>query len=171
MSLKIEIVSVNQLSPDSRNARKHSDANISAIAGSLRQFGQRKPIVVTAENVVIAGNGTLEAAKSLGWSDIAIVRIPNDWSSNQIMAFALADNRTAELAEWDVSVLDDELQELIFAGFDVEDFGFAQAEVPPENDWSGLGDAVKDRSGMQHFRRSGCDCPGGIACFQIIGRI
>jgi ParB-like chromosome segregation protein Spo0J len=131
MPLKIENISLEFLSFDSRNARKHSDANIAAIAESLRQFGQRKPIVVTPENVVVAGNGTLEAARLIGWSSIDVVRVPSDWSNDQVKAFALADNRTAELAEWNPEVLSAQLLELQDAGFDIKLFGFEQ-EVEPD---------------------------------------
>lgn len=124
MGLKIESVSVEWLSFDPSNARKHSDNNLSAIAESLKQFGQRKPIVVTADNVVVAGNGTLEAARMLGWPKIDVVRAPADWSHDQVKAFALADNRSAELAEWNPEVLSAQLLELDEAGFDVEALGF-----------------------------------------------
>lgn len=96
----------------------------------MREFGQRKPLVVSAGGVVVAGNGTLAAAKSLGWSDIAVARIPAGWSFEKIKAFALADNRTAELADWDSKVLADQLIELDANGFDVADFGF-EALHPP----------------------------------------
>ena len=129
MRLKIETVAVEGLSFDPSNARKHSDNNLSAIAESLKQFGQRKPIVVTADNVVVAGNGTLEAARFLGWPKIDVVRAPADWSDDQVKAFALADNRTAELAEWNPEVLSDQLLELDEAGFDVEALGFESVAV------------------------------------------
>jgi ParB-like chromosome segregation protein Spo0J len=84
----------------------------------LRAFGQQKPIVVDARGVVIAGNGTLEAAKRLGWEEIAVVRTELD--PTQATAFGIADNRTAELAEWDEDVLvslldslDDETRDLL----------------------------------------------------------
>jgi DNA modification methylase len=127
--MKVESVAVDVLSFDAHNARKHSDKNLSAIQGSLEQFGQRKPIVVTAENVVVAGNGTLQAALNLGWKKIDVVRVPVEWSADQVKAFALADNRTAELAEWDSQVLSAQLLELYEADFDVEKFGF---ELPQE---------------------------------------
>jgi hypothetical protein len=133
MGLKIESVSVEWLSFDPTNARKHSDNNLAAIAESLKQFGQRKPIVVTADNVVVAGNGTLEAARMLGWSKIDVVRAPVDWSADEIKAFALADNRSAELAEWNPEVLSAQLLELQDAGFDVEALGF-DVEVEDSND-------------------------------------
>lgn len=95
---------IAELKPDPRNARKHDERNIAAIANSLARFGQRKPIVVNvATGVVEAGNGTLEAAKSLGWTHIAVVRVTDDGTTQT--GFALADNRTAELASWDDAML------------------------------------------------------------------
>lgn len=133
--MKIENVSVDVLMFDERNARKHDEKNLKAIAGSLEMFGQRKPIVVTGENVVVAGNGTLEAARSLGWSKIDVVRVPDDWSDDQMKAFALADNKTAELASWNPEVLNAQLRELEASGFDVQEFGFelVEIELEPEN--------------------------------------
>ncbi len=112
MSLKIESVAVESLVPDPNNARKHSDANLSAIASSLQEFGQRKPIVVTEGNVIVAGNGTVEAALLVGLTDVDVVRVPKSWSADQVKAFALADNRSAELAEWNPEVLSAQLLEL-----------------------------------------------------------
>ena len=124
MTLKIEMVSTEWLTFDPRNARKHSDSNLSAIAESLKQFGQRKPIVITHDNVVVAGNGTLEAARTLGIKELACVRAPKEWTDEQLMAFALADNRSAELAEWNPEVLSAQLLELYEADLDVEALGF-----------------------------------------------
>jgi DNA modification methylase len=123
-NLRIETVNISALSFDPTNARKHDSKNLDAIAGSLKLFGQRKPIVVTAANVIVAGNGTVEAAKSLGWSEVSIVRIPVDWTPEMVKAYALADNRTAELAEWDAKILADQLIELDAVGWDVSEFGF-----------------------------------------------
>ena len=131
--MKIERLEISKLTPDPENARSHDDANIRAIAGSLDQFGQRKPIVVTADNVVVAGNGTLRAAQQLGWSDIDVVRVPKDWSDAKVKAFALADNRTAELAEWNHEVLIEQLFEVDDAGFDVNVFGFENFDMPDES--------------------------------------
>lgn len=128
--MKIETVAVGSLAFDPANARKHDEANLKAIAGSLNLFGQRKPIVVTKAGVVVAGNGTLEAAKSLGWTEIDVVRVPADWSADQVKAFALADNRSAELASWDEQVMAAQLLELDAAGFDIAEFGFEASDAP-----------------------------------------
>lgn len=130
--MKIENIAIADLISDPNNARKHDDTNLDAIVGSLKNFGQRKPIVVSADNVVVAGNGTIEAAKRLGWDKIDVVRIPADWTPDQIKAFALADNRTAELATWDREVLTAQLRELEFAGFEVAEFGFDIVALPLE---------------------------------------
>jgi site-specific DNA-methyltransferase (adenine-specific) len=121
--MDIELVNIDDLDLDSRNARKHDAKNLKAIADSLQQFGQRKPIVVWGKTVV-AGNGTMAAARSLGWTEIEIVRVPDDWSSDQVKAYALADNRSAELAAWDEQVLASQLLELQEAEFDIQLLGF-----------------------------------------------
>lgn len=127
--MKIETVKVGSLTLDPENARKHSKKNLDAIAGSLTTFGQRRPLVVW-DNIVIAGNGTLEAAKSLGWETVEITRCPADWTHEQARAYALADNRTAELAEWDSEILASQLVELDAVGYDISDWGF-EALTPP----------------------------------------
>jgi site-specific DNA-methyltransferase (adenine-specific) len=123
--MDINSVRITDLVSDPNNARKHDEKNLEAIKGSLTQFGQRKPIVVQG-NVVIAGNGTLEAARQLGWDEIEIVQVPEDWTKDQAKAFALADNRTAELAGWDEMVLAAQVIELKEAGIDVAEFGFVE---------------------------------------------
>ena len=126
--MKIQTLKIKDLSPDSENARRHDEKNLKAIQGSLKQFGQRKPIVITEAGVVVAGNGTVEAAKRLGWLEIEAVTVPADWSPEQTKAFALADNRTAELASWDSITLAEQLHELEEANFVIEEFGFAKQE-------------------------------------------
>jgi ParB-like chromosome segregation protein Spo0J len=150
--LRIETVNINSLTPDPANARKHDGKNLQAIENSLLKFGQRKPICVTPDSIVVAGNGTLEAAKNLGWTEIVIARTPVGWSWEQIRAFALADNRTAELAEWDDKVLADQLLELDANGWELEDIGFENLQPPTESEWEGALDALGgDRQPIQQM--------------------
>jgi len=130
--MNVESVLIDDLELDPVNARKHDDKNLQAIAESLKQFGQRKPIVVWGRTV-IAGNGTIVAARSLGWKQIEVARIPDDWDEQRVMAYALADNRSAELAEWNEEVLSDQLKQLELADWDVEALGF-EAVVEPLKD-------------------------------------
>ena len=139
--MKLETVPIKSLKLDPENARKHSQKNIDAIAGSLTTFGQRRPLVVWGD-IVIAGNGTIEAAKSIGWDKIEISRVPEDWSHDQARAYALADNRTAELANWDseslldiLSGLNDDL--VTAAGFtseEIEDLNKIWGDAPSLDD-------------------------------------
>lgn len=121
--VEIKSVPISSLVFDPNNARKHSPKNLKAIVTSLEKFGQRKPIVVH-NGVIIAGNGTVEAARSLDWTEITITEVPSDWDIATAKAYAIADNRTAELAEWDTPVLVEQLLEMEDEGFDLKEFGF-----------------------------------------------
>jgi DNA modification methylase len=132
--MKIETLRIADLTPDPKNARQHDAKNLKAIEGSLTKFGQRKPIVITEAGVIVAGNGTVTAAKTLGWETIEAVRVPSDWTADQVKAFALADNRTAELASWEPEVLASQLIELEAAGFEIAEFGFEKVEPPIDPD-------------------------------------
>ncbi len=121
--MEIKTVPISSLVFDPNNARKHSSKNLNAIAHSLEKFGQRKPVVVH-NGVIIAGNGTVEAARSLDWTEITITEVPSNWDVDTAKAFAIADNRTAELAEWDTPVLVEQLLEMENDGWDLKEFGF-----------------------------------------------
>lgn len=144
VSMKVERVAIDSLQFDPANVRKHPERNLATIKASLARFGQQKPIVVDAAGVVRAGNGTLMAAKALGWTEIAIVR--TGLAGSEATAFAIADNRTAELAEWDTDALaevlssiqieDDEL--LRASGFEANELlamteKYARSESAPES--------------------------------------
>jgi len=120
-------IPIAELSPDPANARRHPTHNLDAIKASLRRFGQQKPIVIDQANVVRAGNGLLEAAKAIGWTEISVVR--TELSGAEATAFAIADNRTAELAEWDLEVLGAQLEALQTEGFGLEELGFDEDEL------------------------------------------
>ena len=108
--MRTERVTVASLLFDPANVRKHGERNLDAIKASLARFGQQKPIVVDGDGIVRAGNGTLMAAKALGWHEIEIVR--TNLRGSEATAYAIADNRTAELAEWDEGALAEQLAAL-----------------------------------------------------------
>jgi len=122
---------IDGLTPDPDNARVHSDRNLDAIAASLRAYGQRKPIVAQRRDdglVIRAGNGTVEAARRLGWSEVAALVLDED--DVTAAAYGLADNRTAELATWDEPTLARVLEGVSTAsGYDPLNMGFEEAEV------------------------------------------
>ena len=90
--MKVESVAVSSLVLDPSNARKHDQKNLDAIKGSLAKFGQRIPLVVGRNNVVLSGNGRLKAAQALGWKTIEITRA-EDLTATEAAAFSLADNQ------------------------------------------------------------------------------
>jgi len=124
--LRALTVPISDLHPDPANARRHSDRNLEAIKSSLAKFGQRKPIVVQREGMIVrAGNGTLAAARALGWETIAAVILDDDNATAS--QYAIADNRTGELAEWDEETL-----ATLLDGMDAEDrnaLAFDEKEV------------------------------------------
>lgn len=122
--MNFEHVSIDLLKSLPRNARKHSTRNLDVIKQSLKECGQQKPIVINEDNVVLAGNGTMAAAKSLGWDKLWVSRTTLDKSRADL--FAILDNRSAELAEWDAEDLTFALDELDNQGWDLKDFGWDQ---------------------------------------------
>lgn len=137
-SAGIEDIPCADLHNDPANVRKHGDQNLAAIKASLVRFGQQKPIVVNQDGVVVAGNGTLMAARALNWTTIKAIR--TNLVGSEATAFAIADNRTAELAEWDESALHQQLaaiaiddEELLAAtGFDEKELAKLAAANAPE---------------------------------------
>jgi site-specific DNA-methyltransferase (adenine-specific) len=108
--MKAELVPIDSISLDPANLRRHPERNLSSIVASLKRFGQQRPILVDAAGIVRAGNGTLMAAKQLGYKEIEIVR--SGLEGSEATAYAIADNRTAELAEWDDNALAETLSAL-----------------------------------------------------------
>lgn len=99
-----------------------------AVANSIREFGFRQPIVVDADHVIICGHTRWKAAQKLGL-DEAPVHIAHDLTPEQIKAYRIADNKTAELAEWDYSLLPLEIGDLQAANFDLNLLGFDSDEL------------------------------------------
>jgi len=124
--MKIKRVPIDTLSLDPANLRLHDERNVDAVKASLRLFGQQKPIVVSKAGVVVAGNCTLQAAKALGWSEIDTVE--TELAGPEAIAYAIADNRTAELAEWSDKELHDQLSSLADSGVSIEDLGWNESE-------------------------------------------
>lgn len=125
---------IESLTIDPANLRTHGARSIEAIAASLKRYGQQRPIVIDAEGVVIAGNGLLEAARSLGWKQVAAVR--SGLTAAERIGYAIADNRTAELSGWDMPALLTTLQALgdderLAAGFTADELESLMREEAP----------------------------------------
>lgn len=132
MSLQIVEINVRDLTPYSKNAKKHPKKQIENIANSVKEFGMCDPIGVWGEkNIIVEGHGRYEALKMLGYEKIPCIRLDH-LTDEQRRAYTLTHNKTAEGSEWDYNFLDEEIEEL--ADFNFEDFGFEfeEVEVPEE---------------------------------------
>lgn len=110
---------LDELTPYKNNPR-NNDGAVGAVAASIREFGFKVPIVIDANGEIIAGHTRLKAAKKLGLSEVPCI-IADDLTPDQIKAFRLADNKTAELADWDIELLQIELDDI---KLDMSEFGF-----------------------------------------------
>jgi hypothetical protein len=118
------------LQPNPQNARTHSKRQIKLIAESIRAFGFANPVLIEQSNTIIAGHGRVEAAKLLGLKEVPTIRLRN-LTPDQVRAYVIADNRLAEKAGWDESILAIELQHLLTVelGFEVSITGFEVPEI------------------------------------------
>lgn len=128
--LRAMAVAISSLAADKNNVRRHPHRNIEAIKAGLEQFGQQAPVVYVIRNrikTVIKGNGVLQAAKAIGWKYLAAVS--SKLKGNDAKAYAIADNRTNDLSDFDDELLAARLQELEDAEFDIEAAGFTDDEL------------------------------------------
>ena len=126
--LKIEHVSVDELIPYAKNARTHSDTQVAQIAASMTEFGFVNPILLGEDNIIIAGHGRLMAAKLLGMKNVPTIRL-NHLNEAQRRALVIADNKIAENAGWDESLLREELSALEDLDFNIDLLGFNAEEL------------------------------------------
>lgn len=116
----VKEIAINDIREYEYNPR-NNDKAVEAVAESIAQFGFRVPIVIDGDGVIVAGHTRVKAASKLGLDKVPCI-VADDLTPDQIKAFRLADNKTAELAEWDMELLEKELRDL--TAFDMDAFGF-----------------------------------------------
>jgi ParB family transcriptional regulator, chromosome partitioning protein len=126
--IQIEHVEVSKLIPYARNSRTHSPAQVKQIAASIREFGFMNPVLIDADNTIIAGHGRVMAAEHLQLEAVPCVR-HDHLTEAQRRAYIIADNRLAINAEWDEDLLKIEIDDLHLDGFDVAVLGFEPDEL------------------------------------------
>jgi ParB-like chromosome segregation protein Spo0J len=139
--MEVKLVSIDQIKPYEANPRIN-DAAVDAVATSLREFGFRQPIVVDSGLVIICGHTRWKAARKLGLAKVP-VHIAKDLTPEQVKAYRLADNKTNELAEWNMDLLPIELKDLQAADFDLSLLGFDEDELAKLLD-GGVQDGLTD---------------------------
>jgi DNA modification methylase len=125
--MKIELWTLDRLIPYPNNPRLNDDS-VDAVAKSLKEFGFRQPIVVDKDHVIICGHTRLKAAQRLGLDKVP-VHVATDLTPEQIRAYRIADNKTAELAEWNFDLLPIEINDLKAANYDIDMLGFDAEEL------------------------------------------
>jgi len=125
--MKIEYWDIERLIPYARNPRKNDEA-VPRMAGLIREFGFKVPIVAKSDGSVIDGHLRLKAAQMLGMDKVPVV-LADEWTDAQVKAFRIAVNRSAEWAEWDDELLKLELEDLKLENFDLELIGFNNVEI------------------------------------------
>ncbi|MBU6140435.1 MAG: site-specific DNA-methyltransferase [Proteobacteria bacterium] len=128
MADHIELKSVDELIPYSKNARTHSESQVAQIAASIIEFGFTNPVLIDGEKGIIAGHGRLMAAKKLGLKEVPVV-VLDHLSETQKKAYIIADNKLAENAGWDEEILASELADLKDENFNLDLIGFEDQEL------------------------------------------
>ena len=125
--MEIKLVNIEKLKPYANNARDNGKA-VDKVADSIKEFGFKNPILIDNENEIIAGHTRLLAAKKLGLIEVPTIKV-DDLTPEQVKAFRIADNKTAEYAEWDFELLAKEMEQLKIADYDLSLTGFDMSEA------------------------------------------
>ena len=127
--MQVQSMKIDEVKPYAHNPRNNDDG-VEAVANSIKEFGWQQPIVVDKDNVIIVGHTRFKAAKKLGLDKVPVV-VASNLSDEQVRAYRLADNKTGELTDWDMGLLDDELGDI--ADIDMSDFGF-DLDIPKDDE-------------------------------------
>lgn len=125
---QIEHLATAALVPYARNSRTHSPEQVAAVARSIQQFGFTNPVLIDAQNTIIAGHGRIMAAQQLGLATVPCIRLAH-LTDAQRRAYVIADNKLAELSGWDMATLAREVEDLMDESFDVDLLGFVDDEL------------------------------------------
>ena len=119
---------LEELTPYENNPRKNDNA-VEAVAASIKEFGFLVPVIIDGHGEIVAGHTRLKAAEQLGLSSVPCL-VAEELSEEQVRAYRLADNKIAELANWDVEKLKEELAAIEEINMDAFCFGFFREEPP-----------------------------------------
>jgi site-specific DNA-methyltransferase (adenine-specific) len=126
--MKIEIADITTIKPYENNPRKLKDSAIEKVAMSLKEYGFRQPIVVDKDRIIVVGHTRYRASKKLGLKEVPITVVDN-LTPEQINAYRIADNRTAEESEWDNELLKMEIKDLESKDFKLDLLGFNEDQL------------------------------------------
>ena len=150
--MKIVEKNIGDIFPYENNPRRNESA-IEPVMKSIEQFGFKQPIVIDKDNVIIVGHTRWEAAQALGIKKVPCL-VADDLSEEQVKAYRLADNKTAEFSSWDFAPLEEELEGI--SDIDMSEFGFDLTDI---NELELFGEAPeKEKEDQEHTIK--CPCCG-----------
>ena len=138
---------IGDLIPYEKNPRKNAKA-VKYVANSIEEFGFKQPIIIDRDNVVVCGHTRLKASEQLGIEEVPCI-VADDLTDEQIKAFRLADNKVSEQAEWDIGLLNEELDDIL--NVDMSDFGFDIFSMDDLEEMEGYNSEEDDR---EHFSKT-----------------
>ena len=138
---------VRDLIPYEKNPRNNTKA-VKYVAKSIEEFGFKVPLVIDRDNVVVCGHTRLKASEQLGIEEVPCI-VADDLTDEQIKAFRLADNKVSEQAEWDIGLLNEELDDIL--NVDMGDFGFDIFSMDDLEEMEGYNSEEDER---EHFSKT-----------------
>lgn len=123
--LKIIYKNINEIKPYGNNPRINEES-VKYVINSIKEFGFKNPIIIDKNNVIIAGHTRVKACKKLGIYEIPCI-YADDLTDEQVKAYRLVDNKVSEIADWDYTLLDEELNNIL--GIDMFDLGFIELDT------------------------------------------
>ena len=123
--LKIEYVDINTIKPYKNNAKLHPKEQVEQIKKSISEFGMNDPIAIGKDNIIVEGHGRLIACKELGYTEVPIIRLDH-LTDEERKAYTLAHNKLTMNSDFDIDILNDELEDIL--NIDMSDFGFEKIE-------------------------------------------
>ena len=154
------MVNIKKIKPYENNAKKHSKEQIEKLSASLRHIGFVRPLLIDEDCNLLAGHGVLAAAESIGM-DIVPCLIVRGLSEAEKRAYIIADNKLAELSEWDVKLLDIEMSYLNEVGFCLDELGITP-DIADQVEAIELSDEVSHEKNNRIIH-----CPKCGFCFEV----
>lgn len=144
---RLEVVDLETLRQDPENLRVHPERNRSAVRSSIDRFGAARSVVIDGDGVIRAGNGTVSAAIDQGLKEAVVVEVDGDqvvavrrrnWTPEEAAAYAVVDNKTSDLSEFDYEALAAKIPEFEASGMNLESLGWEADWSPPAPTSMGL---------------------------------
>lgn len=155
--LQLKYVSVDALIPYARNSRTHSDEQVAQIAASIKEFGFTNPVLIDADNGIVAGHGRLLAARKLGMKEVPTINFGH-LTDTQRRAYVIADNKLALNAGWDWDILKVELNDLNAGGYNMALLGFDANDLALAMGLAAIDEEQEDRDEPQR-EKGPTTCP------------